>query len=463
MEPDKFRLYSDEDYKRLFVDPDSFEQTKDFFEYYDSKGNQITEEEFKKNEIEIFENLYSTIVYYEKFMNIIAEIGLYDKIQSEQYHREKYLNDLIHEIEKNKKVFKDKTTYNFLQSIILKRGYYVKNVKDNYNMNMCMNDTDCILQMEKMDDRSFKNMFTGWLKDFRVLNSRLYSRNYHCPYCYEECKQSELLDLAGCGHVCCLTCWRMRANLVIENSLAKISCSICDTEIPVSTIIDKQLIDSELLDRFLVVKSKKQPGSKIFDCGKCGGLFWSESDCESVNCPMCKNFVCKLCGEYAHNTTLINISCKQFEKYKKTDEYFEFEALMEEYREEKIRDEEEAERQERLRRMEEEENLRRRIEEERRAREEERRRRKEERQRLILKQEKQTEEWIQSHTKACPKCHSRIEKNKGCNHMTCLNCKHEFCWYCFKEIIGNNGAHHHFNVEGCAAGKKWFDDGYRDN
>ncbi|KII92201.1 hypothetical protein PLICRDRAFT_36992 [Plicaturopsis crispa FD-325 SS-3] len=42
----------------------------------------------------------------------------------------------------------------------------------------------------------------------------------------------------------------------------------------------------------------------------------------------------------------------------------------------------------------------------------------------------ETANWIKSNTKECTKCQSTIEKNGGCNHMTCKKCKHEFCWVC---------------------------------
>lgn len=41
--------------------------------------------------------------------------------------------------------------------------------------------------------------------------------------------------------------------------------------------------------------------------------------------------------------------------------------------------------------------------------------------------------WIRINTKPCPNCSRNIEKNNGCNHMTCRppqGCGHEFCWLC---------------------------------
>ena len=44
--------------------------------------------------------------------------------------------------------------------------------------------------------------------------------------------------------------------------------------------------------------------------------------------------------------------------------------------------------------------------------------------------ESETANWILANTKRCPKCQTRIEKNQGCNHMSCSQCKYEFCWMC---------------------------------
>ena len=47
--------------------------------------------------------------------------------------------------------------------------------------------------------------------------------------------------------------------------------------------------------------------------------------------------------------------------------------------------------------------------------------------------------------KSCPKCGVAIDKNGGCDHMTCRMCKHQFCWRCladYKSILTNSNAMH---------------------
>ncbi|KAF5876970.1 putative ring finger protein [Botrytis fragariae] len=48
-----------------------------------------------------------------------------------------------------------------------------------------------------------------------------------------------------------------------------------------------------------------------------------------------------------------------------------------------------------------------------------------------LRQEEASQDLMDKATKRCPNCQVRIEKNKGCDHMTYSSCEHEFCWICF--------------------------------
>ena len=40
----------------------------------------------------------------------------------------------------------------------------------------------------------------------------------------------------------------------------------------------------------------------------------------------------------------------------------------------------------------------------------------------------QSESWVTKNTKACPGCRAPIQKNGGCNHVTCTRCQGHFCW-----------------------------------
>eukprot|EP01125_Pyxidicula_operculata_P001097 TRINITY_DN109_c0_g1_i1.p1 TRINITY_DN109_c0_g1~~TRINITY_DN109_c0_g1_i1.p1 ORF type:complete len:655 (+),score=184.46 TRINITY_DN109_c0_g1_i1:54-2018(+) len=44
----------------------------------------------------------------------------------------------------------------------------------------------------------------------------------------------------------------------------------------------------------------------------------------------------------------------------------------------------------------------------------------------------ETGHWLGANTKDCPRCTVSVEKNGGCNHMTCRQCGYEWCWLCSK-------------------------------
>ncbi len=46
-----------------------------------------------------------------------------------------------------------------------------------------------------------------------------------------------------------------------------------------------------------------------------------------------------------------------------------------------------------------------------------------------MKQDEGVKEWMkETGAKPCPNCSVPIEKNKGCDHIYCINCKHHFYW-----------------------------------
>ena len=58
--------------------------------------------------------------------------------------------------------------------------------------------------------------------------------------------------------------------------------------------------------------------------------------------------------------------------------------------------------------------------------------------------DEETANWILMNTKMCPGCKNPIEKNGGCNHMTCSKCNCKFCWVCTGDLL-RHGIFHDCN------------------
>ena len=69
------------------------------------------------------------------------------------------------------------------------------------------------------------------------------------------------------------------------------------------------------------------------------------------------------------------------------------------------------------------------------------------RNRRRMREEAKSQKLVDEISQQCPgkNCGWRIEKNQGCDHMTCRKCKAEFCWVCradYKDIIAHGNLTH---------------------
>jgi ariadne-1 len=71
--------------------------------------------------------------------------------------------------------------------------------------------------------------------------------------------------------------------------------------------------------------------------------------------------------------------------------------------------------------------------------------------------------WLMVNTKKCPSCKKFIEKNQGCNHMTCRKeaggCGYEFCWICMGEWLSHTKDYYNCNKFDTEKAKKMEEEG----
>ena len=70
--------------------------------------------------------------------------------------------------------------------------------------------------------------------------------------------------------------------------------------------------------------------------------------------------------------------------------------------------------------------------------------------------ERATYNFLLENTTPCPDCDAYVEKNKGCNHITCINCHAHFCYICRAWLEPGN-PYSHYNHRGTPCFERLYD------
>eukprot|EP00026_Physarum_polycephalum_P004306 Phypoly_transcript_04324.p1 GENE.Phypoly_transcript_04324~~Phypoly_transcript_04324.p1 ORF type:complete len:473 (+),score=85.85 Phypoly_transcript_04324:456-1874(+) len=207
-----------------------------------------------------------------------------------------------------------------------------------------------------------------------------------CKICDDEYDSWYLVhELASCSHIYCIECLRQYyMQRIKDGSVLHISCPdpACKEEVTpndVRCVLDQATW--EKYDNFVLMSALKQDPN-ICWCpfpGCTNAIYREPGEDPKIICDACKFQFCAECKEAWHG----DMSCEEYASIKEKME------------------------------------------------------------KSVAKQAPSFNVWTSKHSKQvkpCPGCKGFIEKFDGCNHMTCVNCKYQFCWMCLSEYTGM-----HFN------------------
>ncbi|KAL5016246.1 hypothetical protein ScPMuIL_005835 [Solemya velum] len=226
--------------------------------------------------------------------------------------------------------------------------------------------------------------------------------NQECCVCFDEKPGSCFYILPECQHHVCQECLTLYCQVhVKEGTVHEIICpnSGCDTPVPPCML--KEMLDSEEFMRWekLILQKSLDRMADIVYCPRCDSpvIKEEEEDLQLAHCTTCFYTFCTECMESSHQGR----KCLSLiEKLDKLDSKT-------------------------ANKMGEETFLR--IQ----------------RQKEMIENEQKSSSFIRTKTRPCPKCRSKIQKNGGCNKVTCSQCLCALCWACGKDIT--KVSYGHFN------------------
>ncbi|KAK5918238.1 hypothetical protein CgunFtcFv8_003017 [Champsocephalus gunnari] len=237
----------------------------------------------------------------------------------------------------------------------------------------------------------------------RVFDSKVFG----CGICFVEKMGSHCICFKECQHVYCKSCMTEYFQIQIRDG--NVQCLNCPepkcTSIATPSQV-KQLVDEELFARYdrLLLQSSLDLMADVVYCPRqsCGTAVMVEPDSTMAICSACQYAFCTLCKMGYHGLSHCKLPADELRNLR--DEYLSATPAGQKFMEQRFG------------------------------------------KRVIQKavEESFSRDWLNENCKGCPRCGTNIQKDDGCNKMTCTSCRQYFCWLCLG-ILSKVNPYSHFN------------------
>ncbi|XP_076582550.1 E3 ubiquitin-protein ligase RNF14-like [Chaetodon auriga] len=247
---------------------------------------------------------------------------------------------------------------------------------------------------------------------------------FDCGVCFMSSLGSDCVQLPECGHIFCQACLAQFCKLQIkEGNVRGVTCPQADCTATPTPAQVKSLVGEELFSRYdrLLLQSTLDCMADVVYCPRqsCGSAVIQSSN--AAMCSVCGFAFCVLCKKTYHGPE----DCQAKKSVEKVVEGSDTQqgkidlpqsregmmALWDDY----------AGGSKQRRRLLESRYGRNIL--------------------LVIMEKYLSEDWMTFNCKNCPHCFSRIQKDRGCNIMTCSRCKQRFCWVCLARLSVGSGSH----------------------
>ena len=233
---------------------------------------------------------------------------------------------------------------------------------------------------------------------------------FTCEVCFSDRIGSQCLKFVGCDHVYCRDC--MSAYFTEKISSGAVSSLICPTtgcDVQALPTQVSELVQASLYSRYeqQLLETELESMADVVTCPRvdCQCPTMIDRETNLGQCPACSFAFCIYCKATYHGVSPCKFKTKEqrgiLDQYAKASH------------EEKLFME----------------------------------RRYGKKQLTTMSANLASEDYLADKAKMCPHCNAPIEKNEGCNKITCWRCSTNFCWLCGIKLAASN-PYHHFNTGG---------------